>query len=48
MYNLINSSNFVTPVLFCFFIHMVGTYYLMNLMVVVIMESYIESNEIYA
>lgn len=48
MYNLISSSNFLTPVLFCLLINFVGTYYLMNLMIVVIMESYIECNEIYA
>jgi len=48
MYNLINSSNFFLPFLFCFVIHMVGTYYLMNLMLVVIIESYIQSNEDYA
>lgn len=48
MYNLINSSNFFLPFLFCFVIHMFGTYYLMNLMLVVIIESYIQSTEDYA
>ena len=48
MYNLINSSNFLLPVVFCFFIHMVGTYYLMNLLLVIIIESYIQSKEDYA
>ena len=48
MYNLINSSHFLLPVVFCFLIHMVGTYYLMNLMLVVIIESYITSKEDYA
>ena len=48
LYNLINSSNFIFPTIFCFLIHMVGTYYLLNLMLVVIIESYIKSKEDYA
>ena len=30
------------------FIHMIGTYYIMNLMLVMLMESYIEKSEIHA
>lgn len=48
MYNLINSSNFIFPVVFCFAIQMLGTYYIMNLVLVIIMESYIENKEVYA
>ena len=48
MYNLINSSSFPLPVIFCFLIHMLGTYYIMNLTVIVIMENYIESKELSA
>lgn len=48
MYNLINASSFVAPFFFCFMIHMLGTYYIMNLTLIVIMETYIESKELYA
>lgn len=33
---------------FCFLTHMIGTYYLMNLMLVIIIESYIKSKEDYS
>jgi hypothetical protein len=46
--NMINSTEFLIPIAYVFCIHMLGTYYFMNLLLVVIMESYIEQEEIYA
>jgi hypothetical protein len=45
MYNLINAISFPFPVIFFFLIHMLGTYYIMNLTLIVIMENYIEAKE---
>ena len=47
MYNLIAASEFVLPVLFSFAIHMLGSYFLMNLMLAVIMDNYIQSEQAY-
>lgn len=43
MINMINSSDFLLPVLFCFILHMLGTYYFLNLLCATMTESYIES-----
>ena len=45
---MINSSDFLLPLLFCFVLHMLGTYYLLNLLCATMMESYIESAEFFA
>lgn len=45
---MINSTECVIPIVYVFCIHMFGTYYLINLLLVVIMENYIEQEEIYA
>ena len=42
LFNMINSTEFLIPIVYVFCIHMLGTYYLMNLLLVVIMENYIE------
>jgi hypothetical protein len=48
LHKMINSTECVIPIVYVFCIHMLGTYYLMNLLLVVIMENYIEQEEIYA
>jgi len=45
---MIYSTEFFTPIVYVFCIHMLGTYYFMNLLLVVIMESYIEQEDIFA
>ncbi len=45
---MIYSTEFFTPIFYVFCIHMLGTYYFMNLLLVVIMESYIEQEDIFA
>ena len=48
MYNLMNATNVLLPVVFCFLLQILGTYFFMNLMLAVIMEKYIECDEICA
>jgi voltage-gated sodium channel type XI alpha len=48
LYNMINSTDFLLPVFFVFCIHMLGTYFIMHLTMVVIMDSYVEAEEAYA
>jgi voltage-gated sodium channel type XI alpha len=43
MYAMISATEFFLPVLFAFVINMVGSYFLMNLMLAVIMDEYVES-----
>jgi tRNA C32,U32 (ribose-2'-O)-methylase TrmJ len=38
MYNLISSNEFVLPTFFCCLLIMLGSYFLLNLMLAVIME----------
>ena len=45
---MIYSTDFFLPILFVFCIHMFGTYYIMHLTMVFIMDSYIEAEEVYA
>jgi hypothetical protein len=46
--NLVYSSDFLLPTLFLILIHMFGTFYIMNLPMVFIMESYIEAEDQFA
>ena len=48
LYNMINATEVGIPILFVFCIHMLGTYYIMQLTMIVIMENYIEAEEVYA
>ena len=48
LFNMINATEIFIPILFVFFIHMLGTYYIMQLTMVVIMENYIEAEEVYS
>jgi len=45
---MIYSTEFFIPIVYVFCMHMLGTYYFMNLMLVMIMESYIEQEDIFA
>jgi len=47
LYNLISATEFGFASLFMFVIHMMGSYFLMNLMLAVIMHEYIESEKRY-
>jgi hypothetical protein len=47
MYSLIQSSEFFLPVIFAITIIMLGSYFLMNLMLAVIMDEYIKSEQSY-
>ena len=38
MFNLMNSTNLILPVVFFLFLYILGTYFFMNLMLAVIME----------
>ena len=48
MYNLIFSNEFVIPTFFCCILIMLGSYFLLNLMLAVIMEQYIVSENEYS
>jgi len=47
MYNLINATEFFLPVIFSITLNMMGSYFLMNLMLAVIMDEYIKSEQEY-
>jgi len=47
MYNLINATEFFLPVIFSITLNMIGSYFLMNLMLAVIMDEYIKSEQEY-
>jgi hypothetical protein len=38
MFNLMNATNVLSPVIFCFLLQILGTYFFVNLMLAVIME----------
>ena len=47
LHNLISATEFIFPVAFMFTINMMGSYFLMNLMLAVIMHEYIKSEQAY-
>lgn len=47
MYTLIYATEFVLPVFFGFTVNLMGTYFLMNLMLAVILDEYIKSEQAY-
>lgn len=45
---MVYSTDVILPFMFCFVIHMMGTYYLLNLLCATMMESYIHTADISA